>query len=120
MTELGISSYGVSVTTMEEVFIKAGEEGDSLIAGTNNQTLRDQEGSGSSSSFNNYGTVEPEVAFKSKKGIRGGNGSYDLIKDEVHVSVVSCWRRLQASCRALSTAAVPPCLCSCKRLTWNI
>lgn len=82
--ELGISSFGVSVTTMEEVFIKAGEEGDSLITDDDKQTLAEQETS--SSSFDQYGAADVEY--------RGGKtgrtqGSYNLLKDEVHVSVVS-------------------------------
>ncbi len=32
-TELGISSFGISVTTMEEVFIKVGEGLDATIDG---------------------------------------------------------------------------------------
>lgn len=39
-TQLGVASYGVSVTTMEEVFLKVGEEIDKLMADDNTGLLR--------------------------------------------------------------------------------
>ncbi|XP_065175068.1 phospholipid-transporting ATPase ABCA3-like [Sycon ciliatum] len=87
-TELGISSYGVSVTTMEEVFIKAGEEGDSLVAGDGAAASADHlpDGSSSSSSTDVYGSTETnQVTFR-----RGGGGtraSYQLLHNETHVDV---------------------------------
>ena len=40
--ELGIASYGASVTTLEEVFLKVGEEMDSTLS--DKLQKRDQEG----------------------------------------------------------------------------
>ena len=40
--ELGIASYGASVTTLEEVFLKVGEEMDSTL--NDKLQKRDQEG----------------------------------------------------------------------------
>ena len=57
--ELGISSYGVSVTTLEEVFIKVGDHASSLLSknGEKETSIVDESSEDSANHSANYGST---------------------------------------------------------------